>query len=126
MTTIKKEISSRLAELLIYLITEGIIKDQNQFSDQTGISRGNLSEIKTGKRGLPIEKAVEICYLYGISANWLLLGRGNMLFNEDENLMAELLARVSEIQKELKSREKNGKTFAGNRPLSKKPTSKNQ
>lgn len=110
MSEIKKEISARLKHLMVDLEHSGIIRDQNEFAQAAGFSPGHLSEIKQGKKGLPIDKAVEICYLYGISANWLLLGKGPQKLQEQVS-MDEVLARLSALENKLDSREKNGKTF---------------
>lgn len=52
--------------------------DHREIVSNVGVQFSNFSFMKTGQKFTTIDHAVELCLQYKVSANWLLLGIGNM------------------------------------------------
>ena len=85
------EIQRRFFEALDIMIASGQINGLKTFCTTHGFNRTKYSRIKNAL-GMPIEtmtyKMIDVdalaalCSDFGVNANWLLLGNGNMLANK--------------------------------------------
>lgn len=74
----KQEINSRAAEA-IYRVMDLRNISQNAFSDAIGCSPSKLTEILKGRMSIQLDMLATLCEDYGISAEWLLTGNGDMM-----------------------------------------------
>lgn len=78
-----KEIKERFFQALDYLKERRIIRGTMVFCNKFCIDRRNLHRVKTHDNG-----TIKPCWLtwivleYGVSANWLLTGRGNIRYGD--------------------------------------------
>lgn len=77
------EIKDRFFEALKYLKEKKIIRGAATFCNKYGIDRRNIHRIKNNDNG-----TIKACWLtwlvleYGVSANWLLTGRGKIRYGD--------------------------------------------
>lgn len=74
------EVTNRFFEALAMLSAQKRMKGMKEFTDRYGINRWNLYTLKAepSSHVLKPECIVYLIRDYGISAEWLLLGRGGM------------------------------------------------
>lgn len=76
--------NNRFAELIEYLITNKIVRNQQEFVEKIGSDKSTVSQIKNRK--LPITNSIldKIKNAFpNISVNWLITGEGEMLLDQD-------------------------------------------
>lgn len=73
------DISSRFIEALNELLKRGILQDKKSFATSVGSSTSMITELSKGRSNVGVSLLQGIVMHYGISADWLLTGQGNML-----------------------------------------------
>jgi hypothetical protein len=76
-----KKITQRFFEALYALKERGIIRGKQTFTNQYGINRWNLNALEKNQSTQNSVQLSWLAYLvadYGISAEWLLTGKGDM------------------------------------------------
>lgn len=100
-------IAERLQELVDRLVKEKKIKNQADFARKAGLRYTNIFEVKQGKRNITIEMVIAICTAFGVSADWILLGKEET--QPDKERLNRLEDIVSELLMEKENREITGK-----------------
>lgn len=82
------DISTRFIIAYNYLLKEGFIKGQKDFSTKIFVSTSMITEIIKGRSNVGISAIQNTVSVFGVNANWLLTGEGEMLIKEEkkENL----------------------------------------
>lgn len=86
---IKHEIGQRITE-----IRKQMHMSKKEFSELIGIKQQYLGNVESGKKGLTIEKVIEICNKTEVSADYLLLGVNNTF----ETLIKDNFSKYSDEQ----------------------------
>jgi transcriptional regulator with XRE-family HTH domain len=78
--------------------------NQGEFADALGVTRDVISRYETSKTRLPSKQAQKIIELANISADWLLVGKGEMPVKSKEGGVApEVVAsRINALEADLK------------------------
>jgi transcriptional regulator with XRE-family HTH domain len=86
--SIAKQVTKRYIQAMAAMVQYYNIR-QSAFALRAGITPQNLSSIKSGKPGryVTLEMCYNICNEFEISADWLLLGKGDMLPKEKSRKM---------------------------------------
>lgn len=87
---LKEEIGNRVKEIR----KNKMHMNKVQFAELIGMKNQYLGAVESGKRGLTVEKAIEICEIANVSCDYLLRGMDNSL----ENYSGELLKRYSKFE----------------------------
>lgn len=77
------DVTQRFTEAFTYLQKIGKVSSANDFAKQIGISTSMMTEISKGRSNAGITPVQNIVKSFGISAQWLLTGFGNMIVSED-------------------------------------------
>lgn len=85
----KNEISSRFIEAYEQLLRNNKIADKKDFATKIGISPSMVTEISKGRSAVGTTAIQNIVLVFGISANWLLTGQGEMLTEENNKEVKE-------------------------------------
>ncbi len=96
----KNDVNKRFLEVLEYLKTNNIIESQKVFCEDIGIVQQTIGDIKSNKRSVTLEMAVNTCNTYNISEKWLLSGVGKMFNSLDDR---NLNNTISETEKEVRT-----------------------
>ena len=88
-------------------IREKFFKTQANFSAYLGLSKQNTSDYERGKSTIPTKHIIKLANDYKINPTWLLLGKGNMLLSDTDNIntsqrIKELNDRIKELEFENK------------------------
>lgn len=75
----KKEVSNRFIEAYERLLSDGLVTSKKEFASSVGVSPSMVTEISKGRSSVGTSAIQNIVLLYGISGEWLLTGKGNML-----------------------------------------------
>ena len=78
----KKEVSNRFIEAYERLLSDGLVTSKKEFASSVGVSPSMVTEISKGRSSVGTSAIQNIVLLYGISGEWLLTGKGNMLKEE--------------------------------------------
>lgn len=78
----KIDINKRFIFAVNALISEGIVPTKGTISDVLGVKPSKFSEILNERMNVGVDMLADLCHVYNISADWLLLGEGSMLRNE--------------------------------------------
>lgn len=78
----KIDINKRFVFAVNALISEGIVPTKGTISDVLGVKPSKFSEILNERMNVGVDMLADLCHVYNISADWLLLGEGSMLRNE--------------------------------------------
>lgn len=78
----KKEVSNRFIEAYERLLSDGLVASKKDFASNVGVSPSMITEISKGRSSVGTSSIQNIVLLYGISGEWLLTGKGNMLKEE--------------------------------------------
>ena len=73
----------RFDKALKYIKLEFNLKNQAEIAEKLGYNKSYLSEIRNGKYPISEKTSYKIEEIFGISANWLLTGNGEMLRKAD-------------------------------------------
>ena len=83
----KIDISKRFIEAYERLLKDGVVANKKEFAANVGVSRSMITEISKGRSSVGTSSIQNIVFMYNISAEWLLTGRGEMLKqNESEKV----------------------------------------
>lgn len=80
----KKEVSNRFIEAYERLLSDGLVTSKKEFASSVGVSPSMVTEISKGRSSVGTSAIQNVVLLYGISGEWLLTGKGNMLKEEGE------------------------------------------
>lgn len=71
----------RFFQALEFLIQAGLLKNKKAFAERYGLNRGNMGTIKSNAEKHAIRPVwlTYLCRDYGVSAQWLLTGRGSII-----------------------------------------------
>lgn len=75
----KNEISARFIEAYEVLLKSNKVSDKKDFAGKIGISTSMMTEISKGRSSVGTTAIQNIVYVFGISADWLITGSGEML-----------------------------------------------
>jgi len=89
------EIGERFIEAMKMVIAKGLVSDTAVFSSKVGLYSQNLSKIKAKERYPTLEAVTNLCIEFGISPSWILLGKGEMMDGQNN----DLLKRLEKIEK---------------------------
>lgn len=78
----KNDISARFIEAYEALLIEKKVNDKRDFAAKLGISASMITEISKGRSSVGTSAIQNIVSQFNISADWLLMGRGEMLSDE--------------------------------------------
>jgi transcriptional regulator with XRE-family HTH domain len=78
---------------------------QAEFAAKLGFTQANLSSIESGKSALTEANILRICDLFGVKAEWLRTGEGEMA--NDEAALTEKERYLLAIYRELSPKAKN-------------------
>lgn len=90
-------VSDRFIEAFNKLLEAGKVSDQKDFSTQIGISSSMFTEISKGRSNVGMKAIQNIVLLFGISSDWLLTGKGEMLKSDATKREETIDASVSLI-----------------------------
>ena len=83
----KIDISKRFIEAYERLLKDGVVANKKEFAANVGVSPSMITEISKGRSSVGTSSIQNIVFMYNISAEWLLTGRGEMLKqNESEKV----------------------------------------
>lgn len=85
----KNDISSRFIEAFERLLNENKITDRKDFALKIGISPSMVTEISKGRSAVGTTAIQNLVLTFGISANWLLTGQGDMFHNESATISTD-------------------------------------
>ena len=98
---IKEEIGKRVKDIR----ENKMHMNKVQFSDLIGMKNQYLGAVETGKRGLTVEKTIEICKQTGVSCDYLLRGTENSLAAQAEKVLEKYskyeIEKAFDLMKEL-------------------------
>lgn len=83
-------VSDRFIEAFNKLLEAGKVSDQKDFSIQIGISSSMFTEISKGRSNVGMKAIQNIVLLFGISSDWLLTGKGEMLKSTKSKVIEEI------------------------------------
>ena len=78
----KNSINDRFIESVNYLISNKLVANRIDLAENLGIGNTKLSEILNKRMKAGTDLIACLCYKYSINSDWLLIGRGSMLPNE--------------------------------------------
>lgn len=108
---VSRPVTLRVLKVMDYVLSKPSygIPSIRQFAHSIGLESQHIYEFKNDEnRNVKIFNAIRVCNLYGISANWLLLGIGEMKLKKDKEELS-LEERLSVLENELKSIKKKSK-----------------
>lgn len=103
---IKEDIDSRVLDWVSYIIENKIYKSEAKYLQKLGIPSNKLSDVRKGKTGFTTSDIGKILMdSENLNANWVMTGRGDMLYSEDSAYTAgqiDLLIKQNvEMKKEV-------------------------
>lgn len=75
----KKEVSNRFIEAYERLLSDGVVTSKKEFASSVGVSPSMITEISKGRSSVGTSAVQNTVLLYGVSGDWLLTGKGEML-----------------------------------------------
>lgn len=78
----KNSINDRFIESVNYLISNKLVVNKIDLAESLGIGNTKLSEILNKRMKAGTDLIACLCYKYSINSDWILIGRGSMLPNE--------------------------------------------
>lgn len=85
--TTKNEISSRFIEAYNRLLSLGKTSDKKDFAGKIGVSPSMVTEISKGRSSVGLTAIQNIVLEFGVSADWILTGRGDVFSSESEKVV---------------------------------------
>lgn len=82
----KNMISSRFIEAYEQLLNENKTTDRKDFANKIGVSPSMITEISKGRSSVGTTAIQNIVLKFGISANWLLTGQGEMIEDNEPKI----------------------------------------
>ena len=80
---LKNEIGKRITEIRIRMNMS-----KNEFARLIGMKNQYLGDVERGKKGLTIEKVINICNLTGVTADYILFGVENKYKYDLQNVLS--------------------------------------
>ncbi len=78
-SALRDDINARFVEATNFLLAHHIAHNKNEVMTKLGLYLGRLSLILAGKANASTDNIACLCRSYGVSAEWILLGTGQML-----------------------------------------------
>lgn len=79
-TKVQREITVRVFDAMYYLISLGKIKNKKEFSDEINFTYSHFLRLESNENvSISLDSLYHACINLGISAEYLLTGRGNIL-----------------------------------------------
>ncbi|WP_242398044.1 hypothetical protein [Bacteroides xylanisolvens] len=78
----KNSINDRFIKSVNYLISNKLVANKIDLAESLGIGNTKLSEILNKRMKAGTDLIACLCYKYSINSDWILIGRGSMLPNE--------------------------------------------
>ena len=98
-TTIQSDLRKRFLKFMKDVIAKGVASNKSDFAQMIGTTISRISEWEKGK-GYPKEYNIEAAVVgFGLNANWLYSGRGDMYAQCDKQL-----DRIERLLVEIKNR----------------------
>lgn len=96
------EISRRAERAIGVIIGMRLATSQVEIANKIGMTEARMSWLMSGKKPITLNSAMLLCKVYGINANWLLLGIGEPILSpEDEDRMIVINSKLDQILKKL-------------------------
>lgn len=101
----KEDIDNRILKWVSYIIDNKIYKSEALYLRILGLPPNKLSDVRNGKTRFTATDIGKILMLSTeLNANWIMTGRGNMLFDEDSSYNIGQIDVLRDINKELMSK----------------------
>ena len=91
---LKNEIGKRITEIRIRMNMS-----KNEFARLIGMKNQYLGDVERGKKGLTIEKVINICNLTGVTADYILFGVENKFKYDLQNVLSNYSSTEIETAK---------------------------
>lgn len=102
---VKEDIDNRILKWVSYIIDNKIYKSEASYLRILGLPPNKLSDVRNGKTRFTATDIGKILMLSTeLNANWIMTGRGNMLFDEDSSYNIGQIDVLRDINKELMSK----------------------
>ena len=99
----KNEISARFIKAYNTLVEMGQISDKKDFAGKIGVSPSMVTEISKGRSSVGLTAIQNIVLEFGVSADWVLTGRGDVFSLESEKVV-DMQKQAIEVQQQLLGR----------------------
>lgn len=93
----KDAINERFKISVEYLISEKIAKSKSEIATAMGIKPNTFSEILNKRMSIGVQMIEPFCVKFGISVDWLVTGRGEMLRKDNTTITANSDENVSRL-----------------------------
>lgn len=101
----KEEIDNRILECISYIIENKMYKSEASYLRILGLPPNKLSDVRNGKTRFTASDIGKILMnAPELNANWIMTGRGNMLFDGDSSYNEGQMDMLRTINNELMSR----------------------
>ena len=101
----KEDIDNRILKWVSYIIDNKIYKSEASYLRILGLPPNKLSDVRNGKtRFTATDIGKILMHSTELNANWIMTGRGNMLFDEDSSYNIGQIDVLRDINKELMSK----------------------
>lgn len=101
----KEEIDNRILECVSYIIENKMYKSEASYLRILGLPPNKLSDVRNGKTRFTASDIGKILMnAPELNANWIMTGRGNMLFDGDSSYNEGQMDMLRTINNELMSR----------------------
>lgn len=98
----KEDIDNRVLEWVSYIIDNKIYKSEAAYMRALGVPPNKFSDVRNGKTRFTASDIGKILMLSPeLDANWIMTGRGDMLFIEDSSYNIGQINMLRSINKEL-------------------------
>lgn len=87
----KNDVSNRFIEAYEQLLNDGLVPDKKTFAANIGVSPSMITEIHKGRSSVGTTAIQNIVLSYGVSAEWLLTGEGDMLKSDKPDNAVEVV-----------------------------------
>ena len=107
----KKEYSRQVAKRFIKAMKQSIadglagINNRSDFAARVGEYKQNISKMEAGVRCPTIDVLCRMCMEFGVSAEWLMLGNGQM-FTHSRGNSNDIIERLDKLEKIVSGTEK--------------------
>lgn len=81
-SALRNDINRRFCEAVNYLLAQNLARNKNEVMSRLDLYLGRLSLILGGKANVSTDNIALLVKSYGVSAEWILLGVGNMMDTE--------------------------------------------
>lgn len=82
----KEEINNRFIRAVNAVISHNLVPNKSALAESLGVKPAKFSEILNGRMKAGTDMLAIMCDFYKVSAEWLLMSRGNNIFRENPNL----------------------------------------